>query len=537
MANSTANLNITTTLGHNFNYTMSTSYDEIFQVRQEVDNSNGFIDLVKVGKSIAAQTLRDAKMVVVHNTGDTVLEIQVTIQGYKNNSNEDVVNSVDLGGGATALRYINFLLPAGEFLYLPNNRVISYEGEAGVSACNATAITDVLPHDINSGNEYVDSTANLGEDLDATEIVVTTSDGDFFRVGDLIQCGTNPADGNADEIEIMRVTDISGNDLTVERALFGTQAGTSGTQSTGHVNGANIYFPHFNEYHDFDRYSTAQTDYNGRFKASNFFGYGRNDDTISDGLVPGSIAIGFYKKPYQDLGINGITSSSDSGLTGGTTYEFHVDVTGTDEDVTFTVDSSNTNFGGTNGVLRKIQDALDLKYYNSSSQLFEKQISVSIVNGDLRFTLNESLSTSKIEVGRAADLSGSTHLFNTSSTFTGRFPGVDDIPTYVAPQLPRPKRITGGFSSQVRKNVDYIYDDGNGNLSGAGGSGIINYDTGAIDFTGNSNSHFVVTASYKSALGGSGDGSTSNAVNVINNIAARSTSSKKDGVCSVIAMN
>ena len=330
MANSTANLNITTSLGHNFNYTMSTSYDEIFQVRQEVDNSNGFIDLVKVGKSIAAQTLRDAKMVVVHNTGDTVLEIQVTIQGYKNNSNEDVVNSVDLGGGATALRYINFLLPAGEFLYLPNNRVISYEGEAGVSACNATSITDVLPHDINSGNEYVDSTANLGEDLDATEIVVTTSDGDFFRVGDLIQCGTNPADGNADEIEIMRVTDISGNDLTVERALFGTQAGTSGTQSTGHVNGANIYFPHFNEYHDFDRYSTAQTDYNGRFKASNFFGYGRNDDTISDGLVPGSIAIGFYKKPYQDLGINGITASSDSGLTGGTTYEFHVDVTGTD---------------------------------------------------------------------------------------------------------------------------------------------------------------------------------------------------------------
>ena len=108
MANTTANLKISTSLGHSFDYVSSTTYNEIFEIRQEVDNSNDFIDLVKVGTDIAAQTLRDAKMIVVNNTGDTVLELQRTIKDYTNNSQNDVVNSVDVGDGATALRYLTF---------------------------------------------------------------------------------------------------------------------------------------------------------------------------------------------------------------------------------------------------------------------------------------------------------------------------------------------------------------------------------------------------------------------------------------------
>ena len=535
MANSTANLSLTTSLGHRFRYSSTTNYNEVFQVRQEVDNTDAFIDMLNVGTSIAAQTLRDAKMIVISNPGDTVLEIQTTIQSYKNNSNLDVANAIDLGGGSTNLRYINFLLPAGEFLYLPNNRVVSYEAEAGVSACNATSITDVLPSAINSAKEYVDSTVNLGEAVDGTETEIDVSDGDFFKVGDLIQLGTNATDDHADEYEFMRVTGISTNTLTVERALFGSEAGTSGTQSTGHVSSANVYLPHFNEYHDYDKFTTAQTDSIGRFKCSNFFGYGRTADTFSDGIVPGSVAIQFYSQPVAKVGLNNISSATESGLTAGTSYEFAINP-GSTEDISFTVDSSNTKFGGNTGIVRKIQAALDAKYYTPASNLFEKKITVAIIGGDLVFRLHESLSTSSLSIGQAADLSGTTNLFADSAS-TGRFPAKTAIPTASSPSLPTGTKITGGFTPQTRKTSTYITDDGHGRLSGSGGSGSINYATGACDFVGRPNSHFTITATYNSAMGGTGDGTTSGGINIIKQISARSTSSKEDGVCSVIAFN
>ena len=203
MANSTATLRIRNTGGKSYGYSTTTEYNEVYQTTQEVDSSNAFIDLLNVGTSIAAQTLRDAKMLVVCNKGDTALEIQTTIQAYKNNSNEDVANSVDLGGGATALRYINFLLPVGDFMFLPNNRMISYEGEAGVSACNATSVTDTLPSAINSGLEYVDSVANLGAHVNGTATTITVDDTDFFKVGDVIQLGTNNTASDADAKEFI----------------------------------------------------------------------------------------------------------------------------------------------------------------------------------------------------------------------------------------------------------------------------------------------------------------------------------------------
>ena len=80
-------------------------------------------------------------------------------------------------------------------------------------------------------------------------------------------------------------------------------------------------------------------------------------------------------------------------------------------------------------------------------------------------------------------------------------------------------------------------DDGKGNLIGTNGSGRINYETGALDFTSNPLSNFTITATYKSAMGGTGDGTTANGVNIIKQISARSTSQKRDGVCSIIAFN
>ena len=327
--------------------------------------------------------------------------------------------------------------------------------------------------------------------------------------------------------------------LTVRRALYGTTGNVNSAQTdgtSGAVSGAKVYFPTFNTFHDHDKFSISQTDRQGRFAVSNFFGYGRNDDTISDGIVPGSVSIAFYSQPTAKVGLNNINANTESGLTGGTTYEFDIDVTGTDEDVAFTVDSSNTKFGGTNGIVSQIQGALDTKFYDSSSQLFEKQISVNIVDGDLMFKLHEALSTSKIEIGQAADLSSSTNLFH-DTAFTGRFPAKTAIPTNVLPKLPIKEGYTTGLSPQVRKANVYMTDNGKGILSGGGGSGTISYETGALSITGPSMAAFTISATYKSAFGGAGDGTTSNAVNVINKISARTTSSKKDGVCEILAFN
>ena len=67
-----------------------------------------------------------------------------------------------------------------------------------------------------------------------------------------------------------------------------------------------------------------------------------------------------------------------------------------------------------------------------------------------------------------------------------------------------------------------MYDDGKGNLIGAG-TGTINYDTGAIDFTAKPNAEFIVSAKYGSVL--SGNTSTSS-FNTIEDVSAISTSSK-----------
>ena len=80
-----------------------------------------------------------------------------------------------------------------------------------------------------------------------------------------------------------------------------------------------------------------------------------------------------------------------------------------------------------------------------------------------------------------------------------------------------------------------FYDDGFGNISGAC-SGTINYETGAIDLVGcPPNAHFVVSASYGSALSGGSEFSTTLG-NSITAISARSVNTKIDTTISLIAL-
>ena len=129
MANLNANLNLN---GNTYN--IATGYSQIYENVQEVDNTDGFINMLSVSSTKAASTVASIKSFTIQNTGSCAAEIQLVFQEWKNNSNVDDANSVDLGGGATVNRYVSILLGAGEFFYLPHGRMIGYN--ANVSAAN-----------------------------------------------------------------------------------------------------------------------------------------------------------------------------------------------------------------------------------------------------------------------------------------------------------------------------------------------------------------------------------------------------------------
>ena len=498
------------------------NYNNVFENSQEVDNTDGFINVLTVSTTKGANTVSNVKALCVHNEGTVGAELQFIVQDWLDNSNTDEKNSVDLGpGSATVYRYITMLLPAGEFIYLPNGRLISYAEDA--SGANATSVSNVAPN----SNEYTDSTADVDTATDGAIASGTTTttlyleDGHskFFKRGDLIRL----------EDEICEVTavgtgaDLANSTLTIIRGTHGSSAAT-------HADDVAVRFPFFNAYNNYNKHSVTQTNKDGKFKAMNFFGYGRTGDAIADGLVPGSVCFKFYNSGYQELGLSGITANTNTGLAASTAYQFTIAVDGGSAyDLDLTTDSSNTNFGGKNGVLSKIQDVFDTQFYTTSSNLFGKRVTVGIVNGDVRFTSGSHLSTSAIALGDSSG--GDTDIWG-----VGRIPAVGSVQTAVAAELPD-DTLFDRVTYEERPNIGSImYDDGNGNLVGAG-TGTINYESGSIDFVGPVNSEFVVSATYLSAHSGGTNVSTTNGYNHITSVGARSTNSKLNAKVKVIAYN
>ena len=513
-----ANVNVNLRLGNNA-FTKSKGYNQVFENTQEVDNTDGFINLLSVSGTKATATVPSIKAFCVYNMGDVPAEVQFAYQEFKNNSNVDDANAVDLGGGSTNLRYITMLLPAGDFFYLPHGRVIGYNADA--SAANATTISNTAP----DSNMYVDSTADLDHATsatmgsDATHTTLNLEDGHskYFKVGDLIRI----------ENEICEVTavgtgaDLANSTCTIKRGLFGSTAAV-------HADDVAIRLPFFNITADFDKFSVSQTDKNGVFHAKNFFGYGRTGDAISDGIQAGSIGIKFYQAGYQEIGLSGITANTNTGLAASTAYAFDIAVEGgSDYTLSFTTDSSNTNFGGRNGVINKIQDVLNSAYYTAGN-LFEKRVTVGIVNGDVRFTSGQHLSTSAISV--TAPASGTTPFG------VGRFPAIANVEAAVAAKLPDDTVYNRTTYDASPNKAAFMYDDGQGNLSGAG-TGRINYETGEVRFTALPNAEFELNLIHKSAHAGGVNSDTASGKNTIQTIGARSVNPKLNTTIKILAYN
>ena len=379
MAKLEANLTVTAGQDKDYLCSMSNDYTEVYSEIAKVDNSDGFITLATAAKTNAS-LLKGSKLIVIKNNSPVGVELQFHINEFDDSTNVDQYTE-DLR--------VTQLLGAGEYLLVPNQYMVGYAADA--SAANAKTIDNVRGYTVNSTYSYVDSGADLAEDVDGSETEIDVDDGDFFRVGDLIQLGTTTGTA-ATQIEIMRVTGISTNTLTVERGLFGSSTGNSSTQTTGHVNNADIYFPFFNTQERYDKYHIAattraniQTNASGRYTSQNLFGYGRSR-TYPTGIVKGSFAMKFYNNGYQEFGLSGITPNTESGLAASTEYKFNITVDGgtTFSNLSFTTDASNTKFGGANGLIAKIQSALDTAYYTAGN-LFEKKVTVGIEGGDVIF--------------------------------------------------------------------------------------------------------------------------------------------------------
>lgn len=491
MANFTTNLTITTPKEAT-SATLSGSYTEVFSLSQLLDNNTSLISILSNATAIGSLTLRDCKTLMIKNSGAVGAELNILLNGWTNATPDS----------DTSPQYISILLGSGDFIMLPNLRVLGYS--TSDSAGDAFQLDNQVP-DANmyvAVNNPAAGDAQLlatGGTLNSTDTSFAVDDGDFFYAGDIIRL----------EDEVMEVTSISGDTLTVIRGAYGSTGAT-------HVDNTALRFSFFNAYADYDKYSTSQTDSSGRFKAMNFFGYGRAEQEAK-GLVAGSISGKFYTAGYQELGLSGITSSTESGLTASTAYQFTIAVDGGsayDADVTT---GTNVKWGGSDGVIRKIQDVFDAAYYTAGN-LFEKKVTVGIVNGDIRFTSGQRLSTSAIALGDSSG--GDTDIWG-----VGRIPAVANVEAAVASRLPNDTIVdkkTGVASPNVGA---FFYDDGKGNISGAC-SGTINYKTGAIDLNRcPANAHFVVSANYGAAHSGGNEFDASYA-NSIMQIQARSTNAK-----------
>ena len=515
MPNFSANLNITTGRGDTLTASKSGNYTEVFSLKQRVDDITTFTQIFQSSGSKGVAQFPDARLLLIKNSGNVGAELLLTSY-ERTNATPD---------GITGIQNEVMLLASNDFLFLPNIRKIAFD--SAVSGGDAYDLTNQAPN----SNMYVavDNAAAgdaqiIGAEFasSTTDVVLSVEEGAYFFVGDLIRV----------EDEIMEVTGISSNNLTVIRGTHGSTAAT-------HANTTPLRFPFFNAFNNFTAatggYDKVQTNQDGKFLTTNFFGYGRNTDgsgnNLSMGLVPGSISGKFYSQGYQEMNMSGITSSTNSGLAVSTQYKLDITVDGGTkfQDLTFTTDSSDVTFGGTNGVINKIQDALNTQFYTAGN-LFEKKVTVAIVDGDLRFTSGSHLSTSAILIEDTGD-AGSL----IDAAAVGRFPAAAKIGTPVASALPPDTLLDKKTGAEVQNVSQMFYDDGHGNIRGIC-SGEISYSSGKLKLLNAPPlAEFVVTANYGSAhSGGVHYGAT--AKNVIHQIKARSCNQKIDTIIEVIGL-
>ena len=328
---------------------ISSGGKQLLNLTQRVDSSD--IALFSADEDKGKSVLPAARNLRFNNQGDSALGVSLKLNHWSSGTAEDAEDH----------KYIHFIVGRGESLNMPITRMIASDNSA-IDA--GTAVSNTAPAAAMTADSGADTTEGFTDGNDTTIAFDDGSGGvahTMFRAGDLIRLD--------DEIcEIKEIVDTDG-DGNYTPAHFVVDRGLYGTAKANLTNNTNILFPFFNAYHAYDALTTARTDNDGKFKAFNAFGYGRATDAPTSGILPGSVAIKCYNSGYQQWGMSGVTPGTNTGLAVSTTYQFNITVDGgsTFVDLSFTTDASNVNFGGRNGVLGKIQDALDTQYYTAGN--------------------------------------------------------------------------------------------------------------------------------------------------------------------------
>tara|TARA_R100001079_G_scaffold109132_1_gene81101 strand:+ start:671 stop:913 length:243 start_codon:yes stop_codon:yes gene_type:complete len=77
-----ANVDVRLALGTN-SFSKSKGFNQVFENTQEVDNTDGFINILSVSGTKGTATVPSIKAFCVYNTGDVPAEIQFAFQEFK----------------------------------------------------------------------------------------------------------------------------------------------------------------------------------------------------------------------------------------------------------------------------------------------------------------------------------------------------------------------------------------------------------------------------------------------------------------------
>ena len=458
----------------------------------------------------------DCDSMVICNEGDQTAEIVINIPNFDNDD--------DLIGNNFTTRRLNTLLRPNDFMYLPHNVLFSYDHDSSIAtsassdtASTATSGTTAQFIDVDASSRGDGQTRNsaglietgirtdtTGVQTSATATTITVDSNYYFKVNDILAV-TN-ADASTEFLKVISIP--SATTIEVERAILGSSADEI-------ENNALFFLYYKTEVAD----TIVKSNYNGVYQANTLFGYGRSSLSQPQGITMGSVGIKVREPAYQEFGMTGQTPSTSTGLTVSTSYDFDLVLDGhSNYQGVFTTDSSNVNWGGTNGVMAKINLLLETAY---EAGTFSHLPLMSIINGDIRITSGSRLSTSAVAL---ADGTGAgTNMLSGSA---GRIPNVDNFV----------KKLTKFPDDNETDKI--IFDNGRGLLIGGQGNGTIDYNSGAIYLDTSPNAEFQVSAYYNSLLSGdlnNSDNSSGIPANPrINNIVARSTNPYKDATIRVI---
>ena len=590
---------------------VSKDFKEIYDTEKIVDNSDTLYNLIEFDtETIAENKFRGAKSIFLKNNGNGGAEIQLTIDSWANatpdtNAGYTYINFL-LGAGEymhlPITRLIDFdtSVTSAASSYTRTEKSVTGAGwqlgafQGTAEAMDSTETTWTVDANVAyyfRPGDYVGIDINDPDTANSAEIVKVTAITDASTIEvERAQLGTTAA-AHADNIDLytlavnlaaprpyvwyqgtgIATTDDNPDTITDTGNGLASAGFLPGMHLKLHKQGASIKYGIIDTVAAGTITMTKQANFGadsagtattvegiyttttetGRYSHNNIQGlYGRLNSTGARGIVPGSVAIQFSRGGYQAFGINNASAAKSSGLSANTAYRFGLNVDSVYQTISFTTDTTNTNLGGTNGIVSKIQAAINTlvgseSYLYGATIGFEDGDVVIRAKNNAGFMLNDGNGTIIDQSVTPYSGYGSISIVDATSGSGTQLLGAGNFP-----KSPR-DRVEGKFDDTtiLNNNGEYIpdetvfmYDDGHGNLyvpsnSKISGYGTIDYDTGAMEiYDAPPISELLYSFNYTSALSGKLD-TTSTRGNTITKIAARGANQQANAKIKLVVLS